>query len=249
MTPWWQVSWKRVGLALLAIFASAIVLCGVAFAVIYQLDPWLSARRMRAVDPELDVIPSALQDTSVVDLPGERVEYFGFSFQLPWKHTYRVIDAKRQVFLSSDEGADIRFDDPLSDPWTPKMIRGLARPSSDLNPGIYDSLCRLERVAMKTKPEEVTWWKLPSENRRARDLLFLKEITEPMYRGSIYTVDIGGLCGFQRGDPTVAPYQVRLELFDSADRHYRISIGSKAPFLTQAQVNAIVASIHPVSPH
>jgi hypothetical protein len=71
-----------------------------------------------------------------------------------------------------------------------------------------------------------------------------------MPSGIRYAVNINGLCGFQRGNPLVAPYQVWVELFDSADRHYRITISShgNSPMFKQADINAIVASICPGSP-
>ena len=45
------------------------------------------------------------------------------------------------------------------------------------------------------------------------------------------------------------PYRVRLDLFDSADRRYGLIIGTqndRGPALSQAEVNAIVASLQSV---
>ena len=55
--------------------------------------------------------------------------------------------------------------------------------------------------------------------------------------------------GFQRGNPSLVPHQVKLELFDTADRHYRIWITSnrEGPAITQPEINAIIASIRPTS--
>jgi hypothetical protein len=65
----------------------------------------------------------------------------------------------------------------------------------------------------------------------------------------IYTISANGLRGFQEGNPSVKPCRVRLDLFDSADRHYGLIIGTqndRGPALSQAEVNAIVASLQPV---
>jgi hypothetical protein len=112
-------------------------------------------------------------------------------------------------------------------------------------------LCDLQREAIQAKPDQVKWWKTPSQNERARDLLFLKGVIEPKYRGALYAINVGELCGFQRGDPSVSPYKVWIELFDREDRHYRILVNSRSekPFIKQAEINAIIASIHPVSSH
>jgi hypothetical protein len=64
----------------------------------------------------------------------------------------------------------------------------------------------------------------------------------------IYTIEAGGMRGFQLGDPAKPPYRVQLHLYDEADRHIRIDIGALGPEgypLTQAELNAMVASIRP----
>jgi hypothetical protein len=236
---------------LLAVFLAVILLGVGALALVYQLGPWQSAGKMRALDPELDRFPLALPDTSIATLPGERVEHFGVSFQLPWKHTDDVT-LRRNVLLASGEGGRIMFEDPSSAPWTAHMIRELAKDIPNLSPDVNKSICGLQRVAMEATTNDVKWWKIPSQNKRAQNLLFLKVVTEPPMpgNGSPYAVNINGLCGFQRGNPLVAPYQVWVELFDNTDRHYKIWITShgKGPMFRQAEVNAIIASIHPASP-
>jgi len=52
--------------------------------------------------------------------------------------------------------------------------------------------------------------------------------------------------GFQFGDPMVAPYEVTLELFDQIDRPIHLfigGVGQNQPVSTQAEINALVASI------
>jgi len=66
--------------------------------------------------------------------------------------------------------------------------------------------------------------------------------------GSVYILNQSNVRGFQEGDPAKPPYRVHLHLFDSADREYEILITPKskiAPSFTQAEVNAIVASLQP----
>jgi hypothetical protein len=53
------------------------------------------------------------------------------------------------------------------------------------------------------------------------------------------------------GNPAIAPYSVELDLFDRNDRRYKIIIigkDKKRPVLTQADINAMVASFRPI-PH
>jgi hypothetical protein len=249
VTKWWHVSWKRVGLALLMVFLAAVLLGGVMFAVAYQIGPWQSAGRMRALDPELDLTPAALPDTSIATLPGERIERFGVSFQLPWKEIDRERAWKGDVVLSSKAGGTIVFKNPLSNPGSARLIHDAAKSIPDLCPDVRGSLCGLQRVAMEAKTEQVKWWKIPSQNARTLDLLFLKLVTEPPGPGALYCINLGGMCGFRRGSPSIGPYLVTLELFDTADRHYTIWISSnrEGPAITQPEINAIVASIRPTS--
>ncbi len=101
---------------------------------------------------------------------------------------------------------------------------------------------------MEAKTEQVKWWKTPSQNAKSLDLLLMKVAMLAPGSGALYAVNIGGLCGLQRGDPSVAPYTVELDLLDTTNRHYGMRIDSpgKLPTITQAQINAIIASIHPL---
>jgi len=67
--------------------------------------------------------------------------------------------------------------------------------------------------------------------------------------GAVYAVNFGQVRGFQEGNPAVPPYRVHLDLFDAADHHYEIQIAvqnDSRSVLTQAQVNAMVASLRPI---
>jgi hypothetical protein len=58
----------------------------------------------------------------------------------------------------------------------------------------------------------------------------------------------GDFRGFQFGDPSKAPYDTHVDLFDSSDRHFAIDVGGEeghGQVLTQEELNAVVASILP----
>jgi hypothetical protein len=60
----------------------------------------------------------------------------------------------------------------------------------------------------------------------------------------------GALRGFQVGNPAVSPFIVRLALFDQNNRQYDFAFSGRDrehPVLSQAQVNAFVASIKPIA--
>jgi hypothetical protein len=133
LTAWWHVNWKGIGLAFVSLVLALVFLGGVALAVAYQLGPWQSARMMLSIDPDLNAVPSVLPDTSIAPLNGTRVEYFGFSFLLPWKSTEQVRDLRDDVVLSSSDGA-IMIKSPSSDASTARMIHHLAKSIPNLSP-------------------------------------------------------------------------------------------------------------------
>ena len=105
-------------------------------------------------------------------------------------------------------------------------------------------------TAIAVAPANSNWWATFTQSSRRTVLLKLKLI-EMHDAKAIYQINANELHGFQFGNPAVAPYEVWLVLFDRNDRRYEISLHRKennAPFVSQAEVNAIVASIRPV-PH
>ncbi len=94
---WTQVSWKRVLFALALTFACLAALLPVA----WFLEPWYFAREMGGTSPSLSVTPTRLDNTAVSALAPGRLEYFGFSFQVPWN------DIETQKVSKS--GAILRF--------------------------------------------------------------------------------------------------------------------------------------------
>lgn len=98
---------------------------------------------------------------------------------------------------------------------------------------------------VEAKPDQIRWWSSRERNIRNYVLLLNKS---GALRGShkIYTLTSGELRGFQFGDPSVAPHIVQLDLFDPADRHYRIDITpskQEKAVISQAQINALITSI------
>jgi len=67
---------------------------------------------------------------------------------------------------------------------------------------------------------------------------------------AIHSIHSNAIRGFQYGDQDVSPYFVQLDLFDQNDRHYKIIITGKKEnrqVITQAQINALVASFRVLS--
>jgi hypothetical protein len=228
------------------------MVAGAVFLVFYQLAPWLTARDFVRDDPRLNLVPAALPDKSVAALFGVRVEIDGFSFLTPWKDIpleRKERGASAIAFLK--DGVGILVPDPAADLDSARTIRSIAETNRKLGWETLRPDYVLMAAAMAATSDQVKWWRIPSQN--ARDLALLEMKRMALHdSGALYTVNSGELRGFQEGNPSVAPYRVHLNLFDGADHHYEIVIAAKenhGPVLSQAEVNAMVASLRPIPRH
>lgn len=258
MTKWWHVSWTRLGKAILVVFGVLWLIAGIGLLGFYQLTPWLTARDLyrgpnSLNDPaSFNQIPASLPNKEVTPLSGVHIESYGFGFRVPWNET--PLERKERgvtalAYLRS--GTGMLIIDPASLLDSAHSIRSIAKANKirDLERPIsnYDLMAE----AMASTPDQVKWWQTPTRNARTLTLLELKGTTLRSF-GALYRIDFGNWRGFQEGDPSIAPYKVQLNLFDSADQHLEVLISGKqgsGPVISQAEVNAIVASIEPISPN
>jgi hypothetical protein len=250
MVRWWHVSWKRVGTTLLVIFLTPLLLAGVWLLVQFQLEPWRLAHKIVTDNPGIGMVPAVLPDHSVETLSGMRIEHFGFSIQLPWKEIYRDSAWENMALVSSKNGGVITIRN-LSDRLDSMVtMRLMANSLPALHAESIRTNYALTAAAMDAKPEQVKWWKTRGQNAKYAILLLMKSSFQDECHGAIYAIDSGEIRGFQQGNPSVAPYCVKLDLFDGADHHFQFKIDEypeRGPVITQAEVNAMVASLRPMA--
>lgn len=248
---WWHVRWKKLGLGFAIVIAGTYLVLGAVEVVGSQLRPWWYARQMFGDEPAARLVLTPLPDQSLARLSGAQIEAYGYSIQTPWGEQPKFKEHQTVMsvaFMQSDAGMLI-FDPAAedngkivlkmkSDPYTESILGKRALSSR------YDLMAE-EIAAM---PEQAKWWKLPRTNARVMMLVAFKSINLTGY-DAIHKVEAGGLRGFQLGDPSKPPYHVRLDLFGAADQQIQVQISAghnQGPVLTQAQLNAMVASIRPV---
>jgi hypothetical protein len=240
----WEVKWWRVGLALLIIFAS---LFAVEF-VWEQYADWQEIRAFCRENPNLADVPVPLPDKSVATLDGARLEFPGLSLRVPWKDIWRRWDAQSLTFK---DGPVFRI--PTRDASAlEKVIQNYAKTKQEADAGRRlvgsQSLnCCYDLMAseLTVTPSELRWWNTWPTRRRVVVRLDSK-LMDIMKANAIYEISAGEMHGFQMGNPALAPYEVTLELFDRNDLRHEITMSkyrADRPFVTQAEVNAIVASI------
>lgn len=250
MARWWQVSWKRVEITLLVMFLTPLLLVGVWLLVQIQLEPWRLAQSIATDDPGIEKVPVALPDHSVATLSGMRVEHFGFSIQLPWKEIYRDSAWENSAMISSMDGGVVEMRYPSDSSDLMAAMRRMVNTISAIHAESSGTNYALTKAVMNARPEQVKWWMTRGQNAKYATLLLMKSSFEIECRGAIYEIDSGEIRGFQQGNPSVAPYCVKLDLFDAGDHHFQIRIDQypvRGPVVTQAEVNAMVASLRPMA--
>jgi hypothetical protein len=255
---WWHVRWKRLGLALLIAFGS---LCAIYVIVTLTTDqlwfwlPWYQARQASHSAANLDLTPQILPDKSVASIDELTIKQFDFSFQVPWKHVSREVDGRLVSLLSFNEGASVLVQNPTEETSSVTIFRGDNPKENELARRIYgtralSSNYELLAAELSAKPSDVHWWTSRERNIRSSVLLNIKASElELAHANAIFWQGNAEMRGFQFGNPAVAPFRVELVFFDRADRRYQVELNGPDPprqFLTQAEVNAIVASMKPI---
>ncbi len=233
------------------------VLCLCVAWLIYQevvaCIPWYFARKMAREYPRLGKVPHPLNDTRIAELEGMQIERFGCSFQVPWTELADVKDGKTVAAMSFKSGAGLVLVDPATQVdsvgamraeltkkgISPERMFGLDAVGSN-----YDFMM----AAVHTTPDQVRLFDFRLKNARGMILLANKLSMVPSGNEGLYDMRQGEMRGIQIGDPSVAPFSVRLELFDMNDRHYELWFNAgkdaKSAAMTQAEINGIVRSLH-----
>jgi hypothetical protein len=253
MSKQWEVKWWRVGAALACVFGG-LSLVGVAFENVWL--PWYEGRELVRENPYLGAVPAPVSDKTVAKLDGVRLDLFGVSLQVPWNEVVRNKTVGNTSLISFEDDRSLFIFDPSTAFSQVRALQGKGRTQREAKAirnlfGTRALSSNYDLMAAElATPAESSWRDSLLEGKRRAILLTLKSV-EMNDSNAVYGISANELHGFQFGNPAVAPFEVSLVLFDRNDRRYEISLGRKeknAPFVTQAEVNAIVASIRPI-PH
>jgi hypothetical protein len=247
----WEVKWWRVGLALVILFAALF-----ATGFIWErFADWQQIDAFCRKNPNLAYLPVPLPDKRVANLDGARLELIGLSIQVPWKDIRRQWDFKTARGVSFNEGPTLMIPDLSRAVNMEKAIESHTKNKQETDAARHlvgspslNCCYGLMASELSVTPSELKWWN--AWHTRHRTLVRLEwKSMDIMKANAIYEISVGEMRGFQMGNPAVAPYEVTPELFDRDDRRHEITISryrADRPFITQAEVNAIVASIRTV---
>jgi hypothetical protein len=204
--------------------------------------------------PVVSFVPQPVKDSSVADLKdGLRITQFGYSVQVP---RMRIVFSKEYKTISMrkfEDGLSMILFDPADHMDMLRSTSGNeAAMREGLRPLLGDQAVRSHYdyavAEMNVLPADVSFFHSRKSVARAGILLSMKSLDVPKGSTVIYSVVSSNLKGFQFGDPQKLPMRVNLLLFDEKDRPIAITIAGPRdetePVLTQAQINAIIASIH-----
>ena len=219
-----------------------------------RITHWYMVRQLFVKSTNIGLSPRPLPDQSIAGLPGKRIELYGFSFQLPWNEEPIRKGGNAVTLLSFRNGAVLIVFNPATQLDSAKVMRDqIAKSPQDMIQAFgsapFDTNYALLSAELRSEPQRFVPWAPKNQLVQATILLPLKSMALSDAT-AVYELKAGDLRGFQFGDP-LTEKSVRLELFDAADRHYSIKINVKPPLssaLSQSEINAIIASIHPLPP-
>jgi hypothetical protein len=251
---WWHVRWglfgrgfKKIGLWLAIVLAAGWMLYTTVLSVLGFFQPWLAIRNL-GKDPNAWIVPKAPSDKSLAQLSGATIEEYGYSIQTPWvaPSTYKGLGDLIESVTFRKDHTGMFFVKPSKQSDLLAQYRANPDARTLFSSQALQSNYDLMAAAMNATPKDAKWWRGPRENEGLLVLLVNKTVGMMDYH-NIYTIGSRGIRGFQLGDPEKPPHRVQLHLYDAADRLISIDIfGDQEGSLTQAELNAMVASIRPV---
>ena len=264
---WWHVRWRLAGRAIsrIAVVSGKVVgvLClaaGIGCGVIYLLSPWLVSQRIIKVDPRLSIVPADLPTKAGAPLSNATIDLYGFRVPLPNEEIAKTFQGDYVTLVRFRNGGFLTINNPSQHSGILEFAVSDKRAERLVGQEVIRSKFKLMQAAMWAVPEQTKWWRFRSlENERVEYLLITKFSVltgfgspHSFTLGPIYTISAGRFRGFQIGNPDVPPYEAHLDLFDGDDQHFAFDVSGAeghGQVLTQAEINAVVASIRPTPDH
>jgi len=264
---WWQVRWGLAGrkISRAAIVTAKVIglLClvaGIGYGVAYLISPWLASRGLSRFDSRVDIVPVSLSNKAEAPLSNLSIDLYGFRLLLPNNEVGEVLKGEQTTTMRLRNGVLIIRNSSHDENWiVSELAHGNEFGKKLLAPDLLDSRYSLMEATMFATPDQVKWWRFRTkENQRIAFLLMTKLTALTQVNSmrsatvrSLYRIEFGDFRGFQFGNPDAAPYDIHVDVFNGANRHFQFDIfglEGHGPVLTQPEVNAMVGSIRQIQP-
>jgi len=240
----------------------------VTLAVIFVLVNWvapvgLSFYAAKKTPAVARVVPTELKDHSVADVPGSRLAYVGYEFEVPWND---LDDAQTKFYpknAAEKNRVDLHFRSGLRlivtaippHEWSHNLAAESKVSSEDIEAEYGAEAMKSDYSFVKTlyefTPGKMNHWQV-FRGTHARDqlLLILKSLMPlKAAESGIFNIQNQDYKGFQQGAPQMHPDGVAINLYRDdgsiemlfQTKDYRIASG-----LTQAELNRVIGSVRRV---
>ncbi len=231
--------------------AAVVVVGGFAAFHVPQLIALYNVRKMVRRTPGLTMVPRpiSIQDSRPID--GVPLSYFGVEFRAPWNHVEEVKKSSASARIQFKAGQFVMI-------WDPKRaLDRVATLRSGASKGAIEifgdeatrSNYSLVRTELNLTPGQISLLMPAREAIRDLLLLQLKIIETTNAETGLFSFEVRGLRGFQKGDPARAQF-VLINAFNGQDGEYKLLIGAAkgtAGVVTQEDINKILWTIQPVA--
>lgn len=212
----------------------------------------LEARYVGWKMPIVKRTPTELPDQSIAHVPGRKLAYFGYEFEVPWEideaKSKQVGKIQLVAFRSGNallvsRGAPKEFvNDFLSmDKGDPAGLKAL------YGEDVLQSDYLLKQRILEATPEKVGLLTPRKEAVGSAMLLVIKGIMMPSGAESgVYQIRAGDFRGFQFGDPRSRPKSIDLEIYNQDGGLgfiFSQRANSSEPQITQAEINYVIQSL------
>lgn len=207
--------------------------------------------------PIVKKAPIELTDLSISQMPGRKLSYFGYEFEVPWNDvdndkTKQVGEMQVIVFRS---GNSILFSKMPPKEFVNTFLSMSKENSAGLR-AIYgeDALqsdYSFRRLILETTPERVTLFSSRKDSIGNAMLLVIKGVMIPRGGESgIYWIHTSNFQGYQYGNPQSRPKSLDVELF-TEDEGLGFIFSQKekgaTSAISQGDINRVIQTVHKIS--
>jgi hypothetical protein len=245
---------------LLTVFITLIVI----FVSVQWIGPVaLSFYAARKAPPVARIVPTDLKDKSVSNVPGKKLSYFGYEFEVPWSDLDETQTKLYPIKSSEKNGVALYFRSGLQlsmkaippREWAkvlPEAFTGSPQATESLfGHETMKSDYSFVKMLYEVTPNKMNHW-APSQGAHVREEILLVIKSSALLKSAasgIFNLQNQNHRGFQQGDPEVRQDGITVNLYSDEgsvemifmQKNYKSSAG-----VTQPEINRIIQSLHRV---
>ena len=204
-----------------------------------------------------------MKDTSVSQVPGTKLSYFGYEFEVPWSDLESKTklypadkSVKTAVLLTFRSGLRLRVSAIPAHEWaksTEPEIRAVPGVvAANFGYGAVRSDYSVAKSIYEFSPDQMHYWAWePGVHYREQALLIIKSIMllAPADTG-IFNIQNPEFTGFQQGDPQVRQAKLEFDLYsdDGSVEFMFFEKDKNAAGVTQPEINRIIQTLRKTTP-